>query len=101
METTNEIFCRCLKERLEKRGWRLKELASATGLSVSGIQAIVSGTRWPQAVNIDRIASALGVHPSELFGAKEAYAKYTPVELVESLNKYIKLHHSASVHKKT
>lgn len=60
MEKTNQIFLANLEKRLAEMGWRIPDLAKATGLSASGLYSITSGRSFPSPDNIDRIATALG-----------------------------------------
>lgn len=56
----------------EARGWSQAKLAGDTGMGVSGISQIETGTRNPSAVTLAKIAGALGVEVGNLFPKEQA-----------------------------
>jgi transcriptional regulator with XRE-family HTH domain len=61
-----EAFGQAVRNSRVSHGWSQEELASATGLDRTYISGIERGKRNPTLKIICRIASALGVTPSEL-----------------------------------
>lgn len=55
-----------LRQLRKARGWTQSELAHRAGLSDSTISSYETGTRLGLLANIKKVASALGVSPSDL-----------------------------------
>lgn len=56
---------RCIRLARTSRGWTLKELGEAAGLSVSQLSSVERGAHLPSLESLLAIAQALGAQPSE------------------------------------
>jgi transcriptional regulator with XRE-family HTH domain len=59
-----------VRELREQRGWSQQELATAAGMSISGVYLIERG-RIPTIPAVLALARGLGIAPRHLFGALE------------------------------
>lgn len=50
-----------IAEKMKERGWRVSDLARATGISAQGLYKIIDGSRWPGPDNLQSICQALGI----------------------------------------
>ncbi len=60
-----------LREARLARGWTLRQLADATGISLGAISLIERNQRMPSIENVYKFAKALGVSPSTLVAGEE------------------------------
>ena len=69
MEKTRvgELLARNMKRCREILHLSQEQLAEKVGCATTTIGRIESQSRFPSAAYLDRIAAALGIHPSELF----------------------------------
>jgi transcriptional regulator with XRE-family HTH domain len=72
LEKTQAIFLSNLKRLLEIKRVSVLELSKRSGITRSGLYKILDGQRWPSSANLDRICSALGITPGDLFGPPQA-----------------------------
>ncbi len=75
MERVTRRFGQRIRELREEKGWSQERFAEASGLHRTYIGGIERGERNVSLVNIERIASALGVPIADLFAAPRASAK--------------------------
>lgn len=68
-EFGKEGFVKRLKRAMELRGFEQVDLVKATGIGKSSISQYLSGDHVPKQVNNFKIAEALNVDPSWLYGA--------------------------------
>lgn len=57
-----------IRQRRQEAGWGFEEMSRQTGVSVSYLNEIEKGKKFPGAANLARIAEAFGVEPQELTG---------------------------------
>jgi transcriptional regulator with XRE-family HTH domain len=67
MNEVRQLLARNMKRCREILGLTQEKLASRVGCSTTFIANIEIGKRFPSATSFDKIATALEVHPSELF----------------------------------
>jgi len=67
MNEVRQLLARNMKRCREAMSLSQENLADRVGCSPTFIANIEIGKRFPSAGNLDRIAEALSVHPSELF----------------------------------
>jgi transcriptional regulator with XRE-family HTH domain len=67
MELVRQLLARNMKRCRDTLGITQEKLAIRVGCSTTFIANIEIGKRFPSAASFDRIATALEVHPSELF----------------------------------
>jgi transcriptional regulator with XRE-family HTH domain len=67
MEDVRQLLARNMKRCRERLGLTQEKLAARAGCSTTFIANLEIGRRFPSAASFDRLASALEVHPSELF----------------------------------
>jgi transcriptional regulator with XRE-family HTH domain len=92
---TNQLLVKNIEKELEQRGWKIPQLAKATGLSASGLYGVLDGSRWPGPDNLERIARALKTSPGALLGQsqgvgeneKEYAARLRLLSLINRLDK--------------
>jgi transcriptional regulator with XRE-family HTH domain len=70
MNSTNS-FGACLRRLRGERGLKQRELAERAGLAPKTVQLIEAGERLPSVPAVYRLADALGVDPSRMFGKRE------------------------------
>jgi transcriptional regulator with XRE-family HTH domain len=75
MEPVKRRFGRRIRELREAKGWSQEGFAEQCGLHRTYIGGIERGERNVSLVNIERIASALGVPIADLFADPRASAK--------------------------
>jgi transcriptional regulator with XRE-family HTH domain len=68
MDTTREIFRFYLIQSRKGQNLSQEKLAEMSGLSKQQVYRIEKGQSWPPAETIQRLANALGVSESYLFG---------------------------------
>lgn len=66
-----ERFGFAVKDRREALGWTQEEFAERAGIHRTYLSDIERGTRNVSLVNIERVATALSLKISELFGLAE------------------------------
>ena len=88
----NQLLVDNVERQLVKRGWKVPQLAKATGLSASGLYGVVDGSRWPGPDNLDRIARALEVSVAELLTDPTEQRVISPSEAIEVLAEFVKKH---------
>lgn len=86
MEKVERLLTENLNSYLKRKNWDALKLSEETGITRSGIYKILKGERWPNADNLSRIAKALGVSVSNLFGPPSAVTP-TPIEAWELVGK--------------
>lgn len=59
-------ICESIKTIRKQKGISQKQLAEQTGLSVNAIQDFEYGKYKPKIQQVQKIANALGVHPSQI-----------------------------------
>lgn len=57
-----------VKRQREQKGWSQEELAFQAGLHRTYISGVERGVRNPTVTVLDKIASSLGIGPSQLLG---------------------------------
>lgn len=72
-----------LRDLLQRKNIKQKELSQMTGISESNICSYVSGKYPPKQENVEKIASVLNVSPIYLQGWEE-YVDYGLINLVQS-----------------
>jgi transcriptional regulator with XRE-family HTH domain len=50
------------------RGWTLRQLATASGMSAAALCRVESGKQRPKADEVERIAAALGITTPQFYG---------------------------------
>ncbi len=60
------IFGLKVRQFRQERGWNFEELSRQTGISVSYLNEIEKGKKYPQPSNQERLAAALGLTPAFL-----------------------------------
>ena len=81
------ILAKNVKSRRERMNISQTELGNRVGLSLSGIQKIERGDRWPSPDNVEKIANALGVPATALFSGLPS--RVTPQEALAVLADHI------------
>lgn len=72
------IFGLKIRQFRQERGWNFEELSRQTGISVSYLNEIEKGKKYPQPENQRRLAKALGVTPAFLTSS-ELTKQYAPL----------------------
>ncbi len=68
----------------QERGWNFEEMSKRTGISVSYLNEIEKGKKYPQPENIQKLAGALGLTPAFLT-SPELTKQYAPLgDLLQS-----------------
>ena len=68
----------------QERGWNFEELGKRTGISVSYLNEIEKGKKYPQPENLQKLADALGITP-EFLASPELTKQYAPLgDLLQS-----------------
>lgn len=68
----------------QERGWNFEELSKQTGISVSYLNEIEKGKKYPQPENLHKLAAALGITP-EFLASPELTKQYAPLgDLLQS-----------------
>ena len=68
----------------QERGWNFEELGKQTGISVSYLNEIEKGKKYPQPKNLQKLADALGITP-EFLASSELTKQYAPIgDLLQS-----------------
>lgn len=68
----------------QERGWNFEELSKQTGISISYLNEIEKGKKYPQPENQQRLAAALGITPAFLV-SPELTKQFAPLgELLQS-----------------
>lgn len=76
---TEKILIVNVNALMHSAGWKAKDLAKATGISLQGVYNIIKGERFPGPDNLDRIAKALNCSVSDLFRTKEDERDYSKI----------------------
>jgi transcriptional regulator with XRE-family HTH domain len=66
LENPNAWLIANLEAALASRGWRAADLARASGITPSGIGAILKGRNWPSPDTLARMSNALKIKPDVL-----------------------------------
>jgi transcriptional regulator with XRE-family HTH domain len=69
-----------IRAKREARGWGLKELHEATGISVSHLSQIERGNVGVRMERVFRIGDVLGIHWGELFDRRPQRGRQVPQE---------------------
>lgn len=78
------IFGLKVRQFRQERGWNFEELSRESGISISYLNEIEKGKKYPQTDNQQKLARALGVSP-EFLTSLELTKQYAPVgELLQS-----------------
>jgi transcriptional regulator with XRE-family HTH domain len=72
-----QLFSENLRAFRRRRGLTQQALAERAGLSVTGLQRLEAGDRWPRAETIEALAQPLGCHPLDLFSTTDPAADGT------------------------
>lgn len=87
MATTQQqriIFGLKIRQFRQEKGWNFEELSKQTGISVSYLNEIEKGKKYPQPENRQRLAEALGVTPAFLV-SPELTKQFAPLgDLLQS-----------------
>lgn len=68
----------------QERTWNFEELSKRTGISVSYLNEIEKGKKYPQPENLQKLAEALGITP-EFLASSELTKQYAPIgDLLQS-----------------
>ncbi|MCC6461411.1 MAG: helix-turn-helix domain-containing protein [Saprospiraceae bacterium] len=68
----------------QERSWNFEELSKRTGISVSYLNEIEKGKKYPQPENLQKLAEALGITP-EFLASSELTKQYAPIgDLLQS-----------------
>ncbi|TNE69768.1 MAG: XRE family transcriptional regulator [Bacteroidetes bacterium] len=68
----------------QERGWNFEELGKRTGISVSYLNEIEKGKKYPQPKNLQKLADVLGISP-EFLASPELTKQYAPIgDLLQS-----------------
>ena len=68
----------------QERGWNFEEFGKRTGISVSYLNEIEKGKKYPQPENLQKLAEALGITP-EFLASPELTKQYAPLgDLLQS-----------------
>lgn len=68
----------------QERDWNFEELSKRTGISVSYLNEIEKGKKYPQPENLQKLADALGI-TSEFLASPELTKQYAPIgDLLQS-----------------
>lgn len=81
MSTTQHqriIFGLKVRQFRQEKGWNFEELSKHTGISISYLNEIEKGKKFPQPANQERLAEALGVSPEFLL-SPELTKQYAPL----------------------
>lgn len=66
------LFVENLRDALDEKGWKQKDLSKHSGVSENGLSKIFSGNSQIRWDTFDAICNALGKEPSELLKEKQA-----------------------------
>jgi transcriptional regulator with XRE-family HTH domain len=78
------VFGLKVRQFRQERSWNFEELSRRTGISVSYLNEIEKGKKYPQPENIGKLADALGVAP-DFLASPELTKQFAPVgELLQS-----------------
>ncbi len=78
------IFGLKVRQFRQEKGWNFEELSRQTGISVSYLNEIEKGKKYPQQANQDRLATALGLTPAFL-ASPELTKQFAPLgDLLQS-----------------
>lgn len=72
------IFGLKVRQFRQEKGWNFEELSKHTGISISYLNEIEKGKKFPQPANQERLAAALGVSP-EFLRSPELTKQYAPL----------------------
>jgi transcriptional regulator with XRE-family HTH domain len=81
MNSIQEVLKKNIVQLRELRGFSQEALAERSGMSLSAVQRIEYGERWPESETVTVLAKALGVEEARLFCETEI----TPVVVRPSL----------------
>lgn len=99
MKTLEKILSENLLRLRKAKGFRTQpQLAEAAGIPVRTYQNIEGGIAFPKPQNIEAIARALEIHPSELFIDPEMRLKVTPAEAIEVVSDALKVSQALKLH---
>ena len=78
------IFGLKVRQFRQEKGWNFEELSRQTGISVSYLNEIEKGKKYPQPANQERLAAALGLTPAFL-ASSELTKQFAPLgDLLQS-----------------
>lgn len=78
------IFGLKVRQFRQERGWNFEEMSRQTGISISYLNEIEKGKKYPQPDNQRRLANALGLTP-EFLASPELTKQYAPLgDLLQS-----------------
>lgn len=78
------IFGLKVRQFRQERGWNFEEMSRRTGISISYLNEIEKGKKYPQPDNQRRLAKALGITP-EFLASPELTNQYAPLgDLLQS-----------------
>jgi hypothetical protein len=87
MSTTQHqriIFGLKIRQFRQEKGWNFEELSKQTGISISYLNEIEKGKKYPQPANQERLAEALGIAP-DFLRSPELTKQYAPLgDLLQS-----------------
>lgn len=72
LDNPQEILSANIRARLETLGWKVLNLAAASGIGQSYVYEIVRGDKWPSAPYLKAISKALGISVPELLTERSA-----------------------------
>ncbi len=78
------IFGLKVRQFRQERGWNFEEMSRQSGISISYLNEIEKGKKYPQPENLHRLAKALGIAP-EFLASPELTKQYAPLgDLLQS-----------------
>lgn len=87
---TQENLIKNLEALMSRRGWKPKDVADATGLSLQWVYNTIKGERFPGPDNLDRLAEAFNTTVSKLLsGDDQSTAGISPLDALNALKRFV------------